>query len=36
MLMSVKKQILSLGKLYSFYEEIPEVFLDETHVDSFF
>ena len=34
--MSVKKQIPSLFKLYSFYEEIPEVFLDETDVDSYF
>ena len=34
--MSVKKQIASLCKLYSFYEEIPEVFLDETDVDSYF
>ena len=33
--MSVKKQIPSLCKLYSFYEEIPE-FLDETDVDSYF
>ena len=32
--MSVKKQIPSLCKLYSFYEEIPEVFLDEIDVDS--
>ena len=34
--MSVKKQIPSLCKLYSFYEEIPDEFLDETDVDSFF
>ena len=34
--MSVRKQILSLCKLYSFYEEIPEEFLDETDVDSYF
>ena len=34
--MSVKKQIHSLCKLYSFYEEIPEEFLDETDVDSYF
>ena len=34
--MSVKKQIPSLSKLYSFYEEIPEEFLDETDVDSNF
>ena len=34
--MSVKKQISSLCKLYSFYEEIPEEFLDETDVNSFF
>ena len=35
-LMSVKKQIPSLCKLYSFYEETPEEFLDETDVDSYF
>ena len=34
--MSVKKLIPSLCKLYSFYEEIPEEFLDETDVDSYF
>ena len=34
--MSVKKQIPSLCKLYSLYEEIPEEFLDETGVDSYF
>ena len=34
--MSVKKQIPSLWKLYSFYEEIPEEFLDETDVDKYF
>ena len=34
--MSTKKQISSLCKLYSVYEEIPEVFLDETDVDSYF
>ena len=34
--MSVKKQIPSLCKLYSFYEEIPEEFSDETDVDSHF
>ena len=34
--MSVKKPIPSLCKLYSFYEEIPEEFLDETDVDSYF
>ena len=34
--MSVKKQIPSLCKLYSFYEEIPEKCLDETDVDSYF
>ena len=32
--MSVKKEIPSLCKLYSIYEEIPEEFLDETDVDS--
>ena len=34
--MSVKKQIPSLCKLYSFCEEIPEEFLDEKDVDSYF
>ena len=34
--MSVKKQIPSLCKLLSFYEEIPEESLDETDVDSYF
>ena len=34
--MSVKKQISSLGKLYTIYEEVPEKFLDETDVDSCF
>ena len=34
--MSVKKQFSSLRKLYSVHEEIPEVFLDETDVDSNF
>ena len=34
--MCVKKQIPSLCKLYSFYEEIPEAFLDGTDVDSYF
>ena len=34
--MSVKKQISSFCKLYSFYEEIPEKFLDETDLDSYF
>ena len=34
--MSTKKQISSLCKLYSAYEEIPEEFLDETDVDSYF
>ena len=32
--MSVKKQIPSLGKFYTIYEEVPETFLDETDVDS--
>ena len=31
-----KKQISSLCELYSVYEEIPEEFLDETDVDSYF
>ena len=34
--MSIKKQIPSLCKLCLFYEEIPEVFLDKTVVDSYF
>ena len=34
--MSVKKQIPRSCKLYSFYEEIPEEFLDETDVESYF
>ena len=34
--MSTKKQISSLCKLYSVYEEIPEEFSDETDVDSYF
>ena len=34
--MSVKKQIPSLCKLYSFDEEIPEEFLDQTDLDSHF
>ena len=34
--MSVKKQFPCLCKLYSFNEEIPEEFLDETDVGSFF
>ena len=34
--MSIKKQVSSLCKLYSIYEEIPEEFLDETDVDSYF
>ena len=33
---STKKQISSLCKLYSIYEEIPEEFLYETDVDSYF
>ena len=34
--MSIEKQINSLCKLHSFYEEIPEEFLDGTDVDSYF
>ena len=34
--MSTKKQISTLCKLYSIYEEIPEEFLDERDVDSYF
>ena len=34
--MSTKKQISSLCKLFSLYGEIPEDFLDETDVDSYF
>ena len=32
--MSTKKQISSLCKRHSIYEEIPEEFWDETDVDS--
>ena len=32
--MSVKKQIPSFCKFYSFYEEKPEEFLDETDLDT--
>ena len=35
-LMCTKKQISSLCKLYSVYEEIPEEFWDEADVDSYF
>ena len=34
--MSTKKQIFSLCKVCSIYEEIPEELLDETDVDSYF
>ena len=34
--MSTKKQFSSLCKLYSVYEEIPDEFLNETDVDSYF
>ena len=34
--MSVIDHIPSLGKLYPFYEKIPEVTLDETDVDIYF
>ena len=34
--MSVKKQISSLSNLYTIYEEVPESFLDETDVGSYF
>ena len=34
--MSTKKQISSLCKLYSVYEEFPEDFFDETDVDNYF
>ena len=34
--MSTNKQTSILCKLYSVYEEIPEEFLDETDVDSYF
>ena len=35
-LLSTKKQISRLCKLYSVYKEIPKDFLDETDVDSYF
>ena len=34
--MFVKKPIPSLCKLWSFYEEVPEDFLDDADVDSYF
>ena len=34
--MSVIKQNPSLCKLYLIYEEIPEEFLEETDIDSYF
>ena len=34
--MSSKNQLRALRKLYSIYEEIPEDFLDETDIDSYF
>ena len=34
--MSIKKQILTLSKLYTFYEEVPESFLEEIDVESYF
>ena len=34
--MSIKKQITSLCKFYSFYEEIPAEFLEETDLDNCF
>ena len=34
--MSVKKQIWSSSNLYTSYEEVPESFLVETDVDSYF
>ena len=34
--MSVKKQISRLSKLYTIYGEVPENFLDETDVNSYF
>ena len=34
--MFTKKQLSSLCKLYSLYEELAEEFLDETDVDSYF
>ena len=34
--MTIKKQIPSLSKLYTVYEEVPENFFHETDSDSFF
>ena len=34
--MSIKKQLPSLSKLYTIYDEVSETFLDETDVDSYF
>ena len=32
----MEKQIPSLSELYTIYEEVPERFLDETDIDSYF
>ena len=34
--MSIKKQFPNLGKLHTIYKQVPENFLDETDVDSYF
>ena len=34
--MCARKHIPSLSKLYTFYGEVPESFLDESDVDSYF
>ena len=34
--MSVKKQIPSFSKKYTIYDDVPESFLDEPDVDSYF
>ena len=34
--MCVKKQIPNLNKWYTIYEQKPEIFLDDTDVDSYF
>ena len=34
--MSLEEQVTNFCKFYSFYEEIPQEFLDETDVDSLF
>ena len=34
--MSVKSQIPTLSRLYTIYEDLPDSFLDESDIDSYF